>query len=347
MIPLLKMLGKGLLLLLGFLLVWYLYLIPYGIRQGLGQFEVLWNSRPIEEVLNDPSFPDSLKVKLRLVQEIREFSVDSLGINDSENYTTVYDQKGKPILWVVSASRPFELHAYLWDYPLLGGLGYKGFFDQELAEKESNRLARLGYDTWISEVEAWSTLGFFQDPILTNNLNRSEGRLANLIIHELTHATLYVPGDGEYNENLATFIGDQGAYLFLEYKYGLDSPEYIRYKNEREDVKKWATHLLGGCAKLDSLYASFPKELSFPEKKEQKKEMITHILSSLDTLQLNYPERLKKKKKVKKRLPNNAFFVHYQMYRKDQARFEKEFREEFNSDFRRYLAYMKEKYPNV
>lgn len=327
-------------------LFWNGEMVLYGIGQGIGQAEILYGARPVEEVLADPEFPDSLKQRIDLVQEIRQFAIDSLGLNDSENYTTLYDQKGKPLLWVVSACPPFELEDYEWDYPLLGKLGYKGFFVKEKADAEAEELKALGLDTDVGTVSAWSTLGWFRDPILSEMLNRSEGMLARLIIHELTHATLYVPGDGDYNENLATFVGDNGAYKFLQYRYGKDSREYRDYEGRMNDIRLFSKHVLGGTAQLDRLYQQFDPVLSDDQKTAQKEALIHHILTSADTLPF-YDNRRYQSITSGKETRNNTFFMTYKMYRAEQNDFQLEFQNQFNSDFRAYLSYLKEKYPSV
>jgi predicted aminopeptidase len=96
-------------LVVAILVVWNWSLVYYGIRQGMGQLEIVWNARPVEEFLQDPSFPDSLKQKLRLIDEIRKYAIDSLGLKDTKNYKTLYDQKNQEVMWVVQACEPFAL----------------------------------------------------------------------------------------------------------------------------------------------------------------------------------------------------------------------------------------------
>lgn len=340
----------SLLLGVALLAVWQYQLIWYGLGQAYGQFRIIYNARPLEEYLTDPAFPDSLKQKLLLIQEIRKFAIDSLGINDSKNYTTVFDQKGKPILWVVTASEPYALEAKEWKFPLLGSVSYKGFFDHEKAVKEENQLKAQGYDTEIDEVAGWSTLGWFRDPILSSMLEKKEGQLANLIIHELTHATLYIKSNVDYNENLASFVGDHGAREFLQYKYGEESAEYKAYTNSRNNQAKYIQHILHGADLLDSLYKSFTPELDKAAKDKLKNGLIQKIMDSTDTL--TYSGRTKKALVTRNNtdeepLPNNAFFMSYIRYRSKQNQFEEEFATKFNSNFKNYLTYLKKTYPSI
>ncbi|MBD0259811.1 MAG: aminopeptidase [Cytophagales bacterium] len=342
--PVFRNVFLGFLLLLMVLLLWQYRLVEYGISQAQGQLRVVWNARPLEEYLADPAFPDSLKGKLLLIQEIRRFAVDSLGINPSDNYTTVYNQQGKPILWVVTATPPYRLEAEEWKFPLIGSFSYKGFFDYARAEREEAGLKARGLDTEIDEVSGWSTLGWFKDPILTNWLSRSEGQLANLIIHELTHGTLYVKNNVEYNENLASFVGDHGATLFLERKYGRDSEEYRRYEDGKIFREKYSQHILRGANQLERLYASFRPALPKAQKDTLKYRLIGEIMRTADTLTANGRRR---KWEWEGPPPNNTYFMGFVRYRAKQNQFEEEFKTKFNSDFRKYLAYLKETYPSL
>src|SRR5688572_8846129 len=229
-------------------------LVSYGVRQGYGQLNIVWSARPVEKFLADPSFPDSLKSQLRLIDEVRKFAIDSLGLKDTENYKTLYDQKGEEIMWVVLACEPFQLKPKEWRFPVIGSVPYKGFFNRDRAVSLKRELEAEGYDVIIRNPGGWSTLGWFTDPILSKMLSRSEGDLANLIIHEMSHATIFVKDSIDFNENLATFIGDRGAEQFLIHKYGISSKEYTTYIQEDRDYLKYVDHMLHGAQTLDSVY---------------------------------------------------------------------------------------------
>jgi len=174
------------------LIVWQWELVSYGWMQGRGQLRILWNTKSVAEVLSDPAYPDSLKQKIELILEIKRFAIDSLGLDKSGSYESFYDQQGKPILWVVTAAQPYQLVARQWHFPIIGTFSYKGFFEKDRADTTVAELKREGLDTRVGEVSAWSTLGFLNDPILSSFLDRPEGSLAELIIHELTHGTLFI-----------------------------------------------------------------------------------------------------------------------------------------------------------
>ncbi|WP_044206097.1 aminopeptidase [Flammeovirga sp. OC4] len=313
----------------------------YGIRQGLGQIDIITNAKPIEVFLKDTSFTDQQKEKIRLIQEIRQFTVDSLGLNPSESYTKLYDQKGKPILWTITACKPFELKAKKWSFPIFGAFSYKGFFDEKLATQAKEELKNEGWDAEVGRVSAWSTLGILNDPILSGMLERNEGSLTQLIIHELTHGTLYVKSSVSYNENLADFVGDEGAKKFLVYKFGQHSLEYVKYMARKKDRKTFSEYILQGTKELDTLYNSFTEAMSVEEKtrlKDQKIKKITEGIQDLSFANSGYCRYFEDF------TPNNTFFMSYKRYRGQQNDFKEEFENDFNSDFHAYMDYLKETY---
>ena len=341
--------------LLGALTLFFIFLIYnydstiYAYRQAKGQLSIIFNTRPVSEVLADKTYPDSLKNRIRLIQEIKQFAVDSLGLNPSDNYTTFYDQHQKPILWVMTACEPFELKARKWNFPIIGTFSYKGHFEKNIADEEIAELKKQGLDTQINEVSAWSTLGYLKDPILSSMLEKSEGRLASLIIHELTHGTLFVKSNLEFNENLADFVGDYGAIRFLEAKFGKNSKELERYHFSKKYNDAYSQHLIRGAKKLDSLYKKFNKNSAYNIKKKQKNELILSIINSTDTLLSNsFQSKLINRKKWSlndNNLPNNAYFIGYLTYQSKQNQFKDEFKNKFNQDFNKYLKNLKKQYP--
>lgn len=338
-----KIIGIVLLLIL-IICLWQYQLLIYGLSQARGQIHILANVHSVKSVLQDPSVPDSTKEKLIFIQEVKQYAVDSLGINDSKNYTTFYDQGGKPSLWVVTAAAPFALVAWEWKFPLLGSFPYKGFFDYEMALAESEKLKKNGLDTHIGVVNGWSTLGWFKDPILSNMLLRHKGDIASLIIHELTHGTLFVKDSVEFNENLATFIGDEGAKRFLKSKFGEGAKEYETYIQNKVDNERYAAHILQGCEALDSLYTAFEEDEE-AYKLEKKRALIDKIMDSIDTISFYNPSRYTYFKK--NITPNNAYFMSYIRYKSKQTNFDEELKQRFNNDLRLYLEYLKESYPSL
>jgi predicted aminopeptidase len=331
-------------LLIGLLVLslWYYDLLSYALRQAAGQLSVSWNARPIREVLADEQFPDSLKKKLILVDAVRKFAVDSLGLKDTKNYQTVYDQKGQEILWVVTASEPFRLAEKQWHFPVLGAVPYKGFFNKALALKEKAHLEAAGWDVSIRNPGGWSTLGWFTDPILSGMLERNEGDLASLIIHEMVHATIFVKDSSDFNENLASFIGDRGAEQFLIHHFGQNSLEYQQYVQEDREHRAVVDHMLRGCDFLDSVYlaiAGFPDA----EKREAKKRAIGRIIQAADTLNLLRLSR--PSLRYHDSLPNNAYFLNFKRYQSRQDDFWNEWENTFKGNLREYIQHLSKTHP--
>lgn len=332
----------GLLAVVIVLVIWQWSLVSYGARMGWGQLKIIRDAKPVETFLEDPTFPDSLKTKLRLIAEVRRFAIDSLGLKDTENYKTLYDQRGEELMWVVQACGPFELKPKLWHFPVVGDMPYKGFFDKEKAIAERKRLLQEKYDVSIRNPGGWSTLGWFTDPILSGMLRRSDGDLAGLIIHEMVHATIFVKDNTDFNENLASFIGDTAAYHFLAHKYGKNSTEYIRYRNEDQDYRVYSRHILRGSQKLDSLYKTMSTDESFDERLKKKKSMIRRIVKSIDTLSLS-----EKRKSDSTWLPNNTYFMSFHLYQSRQQEFAKEFDQRFHGNLKAYIAWLSEQHPSL
>lgn len=312
----------------------------YGLSQLKGQLTIVWNAQPVDEVLADPGFPDSLKQKLKLIGEIKRFAIDSLGLKPTRNYSTLYNQHDKPLLMNLTASEEFRLKAVTWDFPFLGSVSYKGFFNFSKGEKEAAQLKDRHYDVDYSPVSAWSTLGFFRDPVFSGMLKRNEGQLAELIIHEMTHGTIYLKSSVDFNENLASAIGETGAEKFLASKYGVDSRQLETYCNEQEDYNRYAKHLLGGTKLLDSLYVSIVN-LPDAEKRVQKKELIQRIVNSLDTIPFHNTKY--KTRFVNNELPNNAYFLSFVRYDSQKEEMKRELNEKYEGRIALYLNYLKSK----
>ncbi len=316
----------------------YRELIGYGIAQARGQIAIMRNTVPIEDIMNGPA-PDSVKVKIQVIQDVKNYA-ESIGLVPTENYSTYYDQKGRSVLWNVSACQPFAFEPKEWTFPFLGSFAYKGFFDLEKAKEEEAILRSEGYDTNIRSVGAWSTLGWFKDPILSNMLNRPKGDLAELIFHELTHGTIFVRDSLEFNENLASFIGEKATVQFLTDRYGENSNELKEYEMGVSDARKFRSHLLRGRSYLDSLYQSFPSDSPVETRAELKSEMINSIVEAIDTIdfyQSYYYEIFKNRK------PNNAYFMsfkRYYSYKEDlQSLFERQ-----GGDISKFITYCRSEY---
>jgi predicted aminopeptidase len=174
---------------------------------------------------------------------------------------------------VVSAAAKDSFTAYEWWFPVVGKVPYKGFFNVEDARRERDRLQRKNLDVWVRGVDAFSTLGWFKDPLYSYMRDYSDYRLANLLIHELLHATVYLKGQSQFNEELAEFVGTEGARLYIEQKYGGASPEYQAVFDSEADSKTFVAYLRGLIVELEELYRSAAPQ-SREEKLTRKAEII-------------------------------------------------------------------------
>jgi predicted aminopeptidase len=233
---------------------------------------------------------------------------------------------------VVTASAPYALEPFTWDFPLLGTVSYKGFFDPSKAGRLSEELQQRGFDVYDYEVGAWSTLGWFPDPILSGMLWRDEGRLAELILHELTHATVYLKSNVDLNENLASFVGEQGAIRYLTHTYGPASPQVQNYLARLSDDDRLTRHLVRGAGLLDSLYSSPVFRVSGTLRSKMKKRTIDGIVAALDTVSFDHPERFRRA--FSGREWNNAHFLSYLRYDARKDSLKEVMKREYDGDLR-------------
>lgn len=258
--------------------------INYGLMQASGQFHVLKDAKPIQYFLDKPDFPDSLKQKLRLLAKIKKYAIDSLKLPAENQYNTMYDQNGADILWVVTAAQPYELIDYKWNFPVLGEVSYKGFFDHDALLEEQQQLEGLGLDTRTRSVGAWSTLGWLDDPILSKMLERSEAKLAEVIFHELIHDVVYIEDSTDFNENLATFLGRKMAIGYLEH-YHHDEMLLV-YHNQLADAFRLNSFINKQLNYLDSVYATF-NSLSELARERQKQQAFMRLKNALQLIPFN------------------------------------------------------------
>jgi len=311
-------------------------LVIYGLTQAKGQFEIIINAQVIDDIINSAGTSDSVKQKLIFISEVKKFAEDSIGIYSSKNYTSFYNQDGQQKLITLSACEPYSFKAKEWWFPFLGYVSYKGFFNEKKAKQELLQLKANDYDIDVYTPSGWSTLGWFNDPVLSGMLKRNEGQLANLIIHELTHGTIYIKNDVTFNENLANFIGHKGALQFLQNKYGLESEEYKRYINERSDEELYNSYILESKERLDSLYKTFASTNDDVYKKNKKKALLFEIVMNVLQLKLtnktgyfNYSKQIFKE--------GNAFFMAFDRYDSQYSLFEKEYKKNCNADLKKFL----------
>lgn len=333
-----------LILMLTLLVIWQWPLVNYGLMQLRGQLEVVRKAVPLEDFLALPTTTPEQKEKIKMIQEARTFAFDRLGILPSENYTNIFDQQGQPSMYVVTACAPYAFQPRMWHFPVVGSFPYKGFFEKDKALAEAKKIKEEeGLEVSVRTAGGWSTLGWFKDPVLSNMLNRSEGDLANLIIHELTHGTLFVKDSVTFNENLASFIGDQGALLFLEEKYGKGAVEAEAYAAKLADETIFKSFMLRAAQSLDSLYTSFASEAD-SLKLQMKQQKIAVIQTAFDTL--NFQSTVYEGY-FDDFTPNNTYFMSMLRYNGQKVLLEEEWLTNYQGDLAAYLAALKKKYPSM
>jgi predicted aminopeptidase len=184
-----------------------------------GHLELIRQREPVAQLLaagaNGARLDPELRQKLELAREIKAFGVSQLGLPDNGSYTQFVETGRDAVTWIVVAAPEFSLQPRRWCFLFAGCLPYRGYFEQAAAGRFAARLAADGLDVAVSPTAAYSTLGWFQDPLLDTMLRYRDERLAGVILHELAHQTLYVKGDADFNESYASFIEETGVALWL------------------------------------------------------------------------------------------------------------------------------------
>jgi len=253
----------------------------YLFHAAAGQVRLLSNSIPIQDALNDKSLSPDEQERLRLVARIKAFGEKVLGLKETDNYETVYLSSSQHPVYTVSASPKDRLCRKTWWFPFVGDIPYLGFFDLEKAKAERDRLAAQDMDVFIGVADAYSTLGWFKDPVTLNLIQGSTPDLAEIILHEMTHTTLYLKGQSAFNEGLAVLIGKVGAFLFFEQVFGPTHPFTWQAKASIEDERVFSRFLDSLMDELERLYGS---TLSYGEKVTRREEIFTRSLETFKEL---------------------------------------------------------------
>lgn len=221
----------------------------------LGQLDVACSSVDVEEALADPALTPEAKERIRFIAEIKTFAVEKLGMEPSDNYTTYYPgEPDQPLTWVVVAAERLKLKSVTHWFPIVGSVSYQGYFDRESAQARAAELEADGYDVIVRPAAAYSTLGWFTDPITPLMLRHGEPELAELILHELTHGEIYASGQTDFNESLASFVGLTGALQMAEARWGADSPQARRLREGAVDEARFDVFLRDLKGRLEALY---------------------------------------------------------------------------------------------
>jgi predicted aminopeptidase len=257
--------------------------LGYYVQAVQGQFSLLSEAKPIDDWLADPGVGDKLKGQLAKVKEIRKFAARELGLPDNDSYKNYADVKRSFVLWNVVATPELSLKPVQWCFPIAGCVKYRGYYNKDEAQAFAAELRHDGYDVQVAGVTAYSTLGWFSDPVLSTFIQYPDAELARLVFHELAHQVVYAPGDSTFNESFAVAVEEAGVERWMA-KYGDDNmrQKYAQYERRKHD---FLALLLKYRSQLESDYA---RQASNAEKRKQKAEIFQAMKDEYQVLKVTW-----------------------------------------------------------
>ena len=258
----------------------------YLLQSAQGQLSLMSKREPISGVIDKPGTPAALRAQLKSVTAIRRFASQELGLPDNGSYKK-YADIGRPyVVWNVVAAPEFSVEPKRWCFPIVGCVAYRGYFVESRARRFAAGLHAKGFDVVVGGVAAYSTLGHFDDPILSSMVNWDDVELAAIIFHELTHQLLYVPNDASFNEALATTVEEEGVRRWLEAQgRSKDLSEHLLEHARYLEVIALMTETRNG---LRTLYDS---GLPPPLMRERKREAFDELRESYAALRVQWGGR--------------------------------------------------------
>jgi predicted aminopeptidase len=257
--------------------------LGYFVQAAHGQFSLLSEAKPIDDWLADPTVEDKLKGKLAKVREIRRFAARELGLPDNGSYTTYADLKRPYVLWNVVATDEFSLEPKQWCFPVAGCVNYRGYYNKGDAQAYAAELRSLRYDVQVGGVRAYSTLGYFNDPVLSTFIQFPEGELARIVFHELAHQIAYASGDSKFNESFAVAVEEAGVERWMA-KHGDDKMRkaYAEYESRKRDF------LALMLKTRKALEENYERDVSDQEKRKVKAEIFQQLQDEYQTLKASW-----------------------------------------------------------
>jgi predicted aminopeptidase len=289
----------------------------YVMRAAYEEGKILWRREPITDFLGKPGVAPDTKEKLRLVLAVRDYAQNTLKLNVGGSYSS-YSYVDRPDLtYVLTAAPKAELKPYTWWFLFVGRVPYKGYFSREDANQAAAELQRQGYDTAIRMTAAFSTLGWFNDPLLSHLVRYDKVALAEVIFHELLHNTLYVKGSAAFNESLANFVGGHAAVEFFRDKFGEGSAEHQLAVRVWERELAFADFIDDVTRTLNELYA---RDIPFEDKLRLREEVFARSKAEWARRMADPPSY--RSRNFPQRPLNNAVIIQYALYLKNLGLFE-------------------------
>jgi len=222
-------------------------------RQAIGgQWQIMTHQRPIHKLLADTNTPAELKARLELVLKVRQFAERELKLPIDDHYLRYVDLGRRFVVWNVHAAPELSLRAKSWWYPLVGSLDYRGYFSEEHAKRYAAHLRDQGYEVCIGGVTAYSTLGWFEDPVLNTFIFDDEAELVELLFHELAHQRLFLSGDTDFNEAFATAVAEEGLRRWTSALK--DAEAWRRYEANLRRNEQFVRLVLSARTQLETVY---------------------------------------------------------------------------------------------
>lgn len=261
--------------------------------QGSEFLRLMSRREPIEQIRSSDHLSDEQKQKLRVIQNVRSFADRDVGLNVGNAYTTFVPLDRSAVSWIITATEPLSTQPLSWSFPIAGTFPYIGFFERADAEAYHEELELEGYDVDMRPVNAFSTLGWFSDPIFSPMLNSSEPLLVNTVLHELIHRTIFISGHTSLNEAIATEIARIATIEFLRERHGSSSQTIERTKQYFEERSRVQEFFLSLRKQLNDIY---DRNRSQQWKTRQKRRTMLHARRSyvnlLDQLKTEGWDRL-------------------------------------------------------
>jgi predicted aminopeptidase len=298
----------------------------YVARAAYEESKILLRRQKISKLIESPKVSEEERRKLQLVLDAREFT-KQIGLTPGKSFT-LYSRTDQDVLtWVLMASAKDSFSLVTWWYPIVGRVPYKGYFSKDSAKSAAKRLESKGYETYIRGADAFSTLGWFNDPVLSTILQNDDVQIVNIVIHETVHATVWIPNNVPFNESMANFIGSRAAV------------DFFKARGDKDKIKKAEqsfAHTLAFSRIINGLYLDlenlYKSDLSKQEKMVKREEIFNLHIQPLREANPN----MKAFKKI-----NNAEIMQLKIYLTELKKFNRAF-ENNSSNWPEFISYLKD-----